>query len=206
MVRYADDFNHHRPLARAVGGESPTRDNDLSREAWSEPLKEKTKITHIEVKFDFLGANVRKYGRKLLIAVQGQRPRPATGGSRSDPNPEAATAPDLIKQLNKRLKGWANSQRHLPQSGLPVRRSMHLQSSMAMGKEKASREGKAGVKRGISARASPSLDLHRAYAEEGWTWGSRDLLRVSSVSTGMLKYGQKQRSSTAFWSTSASDG
>jgi RNA-directed DNA polymerase len=67
MVRYADDFvitgrskelleQDVRPIVEAFLG---ARGLELS--------KEKTRITHIQEGFDFLGQNVRKYGDKLLI-------------------------------------------------------------------------------------------------------------------------------------------
>ncbi|OYV84542.1 MAG: hypothetical protein B7Z63_06760, partial [Ignavibacteriae bacterium 37-53-5] len=67
MVRYADDFvitgrskelleQDVRPVVEAF---LRVRGLELS--------KEKTRITHIQEGFDFLGQNVRKYGDKLLI-------------------------------------------------------------------------------------------------------------------------------------------
>ncbi len=114
VVRYADDFiitgrsreqleEKVLPAIAAFLGERGLR---LS--------PEKTKITHIESGFDFLGANVRKYGRKLLMRPSKDNVlgllRDLRGLVRTQ---RAATALDLIHQLNIRLRGWANSQRHL---------------------------------------------------------------------------------------------
>jgi len=117
VVRYADDFivtgssreqleNKVRPAVEAFLGKRGLR---LS--------EEKTKITSIEDGFDFLGANVRKYGDKLLI-------RPSKRNildflravRRLIRTYRAAKALDLIRQLNSKLRGWANQQKHLVSS------------------------------------------------------------------------------------------
>ena len=117
VVRYADDFiitgssreqleNKVRPAIETFLGERGLR---LS--------EEKTKITSIEDGFDFLGATVRKYKGKLLI-------RPSKRNildflreiRRLIRTQKAATPLDLIRQLNSKLRGWANQQRHLVSS------------------------------------------------------------------------------------------
>jgi len=76
--------------------------------------KEKTKVTQIEAGFDFLGASVRKYGRKLLIKPSRRSVLSLLGELRDLVRTrKAATALDLIRQLNSKLRGWANSQSHL---------------------------------------------------------------------------------------------
>jgi RNA-directed DNA polymerase len=117
VVRYADDFiitgssreqliEKVRPAIEAFLAERGLR---LS--------EEKTKITSIEDGFDFLGATVRKYGDKLLI-------RPSKRNildflrelRRLIRTQRAATALDLIRQLNSKLRGWANQQKYLVSS------------------------------------------------------------------------------------------
>jgi RNA-directed DNA polymerase len=114
VVRYADDFiitgrsreQLEEKVLPAIAAFLDQRGLRLS--------VEKTKITHIEGGFDFLGANVRKYGQKLLIRPSKDNVlgvlREARGIIRTQ---RAATALDLIRQLNSRLRGWANSQKHL---------------------------------------------------------------------------------------------
>ena len=113
FIRYADDFiitgeskelleNEVRPLVEAFLAE---RGLVLS--------KEKTKITHIDEGFDFLGQNIRKYKGKLLIrpsrksVLNFQREVKA----RVD---ELATATqiNLIREVNPIIIGWANYHRH----------------------------------------------------------------------------------------------
>jgi len=76
--------------------------------------QEKTKISHIEDGFDFLGVNIRKYKGKLLM-------QPAKSSVQSflikvretiKSNPTAKTE-NLIRQLNPIIRGWANYHRHV---------------------------------------------------------------------------------------------
>ena len=114
VVRYADDFiitgssreqleNKVRPAVEAFLDERGLR---LS--------EEKTRITSIEDGFDFLGATVRKYRGKLLIRPSKRNILDFVRELRSlIRTQKAATALDLIRQLNSKLRGWANQQRHL---------------------------------------------------------------------------------------------
>lgn len=117
MSRYADDFvitgssrevleHEVRPL---VAGFLAERGLALS------PTK--TRITHIDAGFDFLGQNLRKYGGKLII-----KPSPRSVHSfvkevrdviRKNPT---ATAGGLVMLLNPMIRGWANYHRHVVSS------------------------------------------------------------------------------------------
>ncbi|MCH7756761.1 group II intron reverse transcriptase/maturase, partial [Patescibacteria group bacterium] len=79
--------------------------------------KEKTKITHINEGFDFLGANVRKYKSKLLIKPS---KRNAVGFVRSIREfirrARSITTVEFIRALNRKVRGWAHAFRHLVSS------------------------------------------------------------------------------------------
>lgn len=112
-VRYADDFvvtafskeileNTVRPIIIA-----------FLKERGLELSIEKTKITHIDEGFDFLGFNVRKYGDKLLI-------KPAKKGIKTFLDSIrktiktlcAAKTENVIRPLNDKIRGWTNYYRN----------------------------------------------------------------------------------------------
>ena len=114
FIRYADDFvvtcddkdfitSHILPVIKSFLAQ---RGLMLS--------EEKTKITHIDEGFDFLGQNVRKYNGKLLI-------KPSKGAIKSlltkvrDISRECRghNAEVLVRRLNPVLRGWANYHRHV---------------------------------------------------------------------------------------------
>lgn len=114
MVRYADDFiitgnskewleNEVKPVVVAFLAE---RGLVLS--------PEKTKVTHIEEGFDFLGWNIRKYNGKLLM-----KPSKANVKAHLDKIREVikgnktAKQVNLIRLLNPILRGWANYHCHV---------------------------------------------------------------------------------------------
>lgn len=75
---------------------------------------EKTRLTHINEGFDFLGFNVRKYSRKLLI-----KPVKSSVETFLDEirwfikSNKAARSVNLIQSLNRKIRGWANFYCHV---------------------------------------------------------------------------------------------
>ncbi len=114
MVRYADDF--------VVTCSSPVILENIVRpaiisflvERGLELSMEKTKITHIEHGFDFLGQNVRKYNGKLLI-----KPSKASVSSIKSKikdiisNNKSCKTESLIRMLNPVIRGWCNYHKHI---------------------------------------------------------------------------------------------
>lgn len=112
-VRYADDFaitgsskevleNQVKPLVREF---LKVRGLELS--------EEKTRITHVEEGFDFLGWNVRKYKGKLLIKPSKENVKAFLRKVRKTVGANKTTKQaDLIKMLNPVLRGWANYHKH----------------------------------------------------------------------------------------------
>ena len=76
--------------------------------------EEKTRITHIETGFDFLGQNIRKYRGKLLIKPSTKNVQAFLSKVRTIIKAnKAAKAGHLILQLNPIIRGWAHYHRHV---------------------------------------------------------------------------------------------
>jgi RNA-directed DNA polymerase len=116
-VRYADDFvitgcskelleNQVKPVVREF---LKARGLELS--------EEKTRVTHVEEGFDFLGWNVRKYKGKLLIKPSKDNVKAFLRKVRTivETNKTMEQA-NLIKRLNPVLRGWANYHKHVVSS------------------------------------------------------------------------------------------
>jgi RNA-directed DNA polymerase len=114
FVRYADDFiitgDSRELLAEKVQPliEEFLRIRGLSLSA------EKTKISHIDTGFDFLGFNIRKYKDKLLIKPAKSSISRLKGKVREliMMNKTIKTS-ILIRELNPLLRGWGNNFRHV---------------------------------------------------------------------------------------------
>jgi len=114
LVRYADDFlitgtseellrDQVRPLvAHFLEG----RGLELSHE--------KTRITHVEEGFDFLGQNVRRYRNgKVLTKPSSQSVKTFLSKIRETiDNSGSLTAGELIRRLNQQIKGWTMYHRY----------------------------------------------------------------------------------------------
>lgn len=109
FIRYADDFiitgNSKELLENEV---KPLVENFL-KERGLELSPEKTKITHINDGFDFLGWNFRKYDSKLLIKPSKESVKSILGKVKEilDSNKTAKTE-NVISLLNPVITGWAN--------------------------------------------------------------------------------------------------
>jgi RNA-directed DNA polymerase len=113
VVRYADDFvitgdskeileNEVRPWVEAF---LAVRGLQLS--------ETKTRMTHIDEGFDFLGWNFRKYSEKLLIKPSKKNVQTFYRKvSETISGNKTVTHEDLIRLLNQMLRGWA--QYHSP--------------------------------------------------------------------------------------------
>lgn len=74
----------------------------------------KTKITHIEEGFDFLGFNIRKYKGKLLIKPSLKSVNRFLNNIREIiEKSKGLTAEQLISKLNPKIRGWCNYFRHV---------------------------------------------------------------------------------------------
>jgi len=109
FVRYADDFICTASSKEILEQRVQTIIVKFLRERGLELSIEKTKITHIDEGFDFLGFNLRKYKGKILI-------KPAKKGIKAFleviretiHSMRAVTTEELILALNPKIQGWAN--------------------------------------------------------------------------------------------------
>lgn len=114
IIRYADDFIVTGRTKELLETKVKPLIEEHLKERGLELSQEKTKITHIEEGFDFLGQNVRKYNGKLII-------KPSTKNIKNfleqvretiNTNP-TAKAGNLVVMLNPIIRGWANYHRHV---------------------------------------------------------------------------------------------
>lgn len=117
LVRYADDFViTGKTKEQLETGVLPLVENFL-KERGLELSREKTRVTHINEGFDFLGQNVRKYSGKILIKPSRKSIKKFLSNVREVIKAnKSAKAGDLITYLNPMLKGWANYHRHVVSS------------------------------------------------------------------------------------------
>ena len=75
---------------------------------------EKTKITHINEGFDFLGMNIRKYNSKLIIKPAKSSVKRFLADIRDIiKHNKTAKTENLIHLLNPKIRGWSNYYRHV---------------------------------------------------------------------------------------------
>jgi len=117
MIRYADDFIITGRTKQLLESEVKPLVTEFFKIRGLELSQEKTRITHIEEGFDFLGQNVRKYNGKLLIKPSGKNVRVFLDKVRGviKANKQATTG-GLIALLNPIIRGWAHYHRHVVSS------------------------------------------------------------------------------------------
>ncbi len=114
LVRYADDFIITGATKEVLENEVKPLVEEFLKIRGLELSQEKTKITHIEKGFDFLGQNIRKYDGKLLIKPSKKNIKAFLDNVREKVKEnKTAKQANLIKLLNPVIRGWANYHRHV---------------------------------------------------------------------------------------------
>lgn len=114
VISYADDFV-------ITGATKAVLENKVMpvvvaflKERGLELSTEKTKITHVDDGFDFLGFTIRKYKGKLIIKPSKKSIKAFLGNIRSVIKTNATVkTEELIRQLNPMISGWSNYYRHV---------------------------------------------------------------------------------------------
>lgn len=109
FVRYADDFICTAKSRETLETKVQPAIIEFLKERGLELSLEKTKITHINDGFDFLGFNIRKYKEKLLIKPSDASVKKFTEGLRETIQKLGNFSTDkLIACLNSKIRGWTN--------------------------------------------------------------------------------------------------
>jgi RNA-directed DNA polymerase len=114
LVRYADDFIITGDTKELLENEVRPLIAEFLRERGLELSEEKTKISHIDDGFDFLGSGIRKYKGKLMT-----RPAKSSVASVREKirgivrRHRTAKTENLIYQLNPVIRGWAVHYKHV---------------------------------------------------------------------------------------------
>jgi len=114
LVRYADDFIITGTSKELLRHKVMPLVAHFLRERGLELSHEKTRITHIDDGFDFLGQTIRRYPcGKVLVKPSRKNVRTFLGKIKETiQNAGSWTAGELIQRLNQQIKGWTMFHRH----------------------------------------------------------------------------------------------
>jgi RNA-directed DNA polymerase len=114
LVRYADDFIITAKSKELLEEEVLPLVRDFMTRRGLELSPDKTRTTHIEDGFDFLGQNIRKYKGKFIIKPSKKNLKAVLDKIRKEVKAnKTTTAGYLITQLNPIIRGWANYHQHI---------------------------------------------------------------------------------------------
>ena len=109
FVRYADDFICTAKSKEILENKVLPAITEFLKDRGLELSIEKTKITHIDEGFDFLGFNIRKYRGKLLIKPSNASIKKFSESLREVIKDLGNTSTiKLIASLNSKIRGWTN--------------------------------------------------------------------------------------------------
>ena len=109
LVRYADDFVITGISKELLENEIKPLVEEFLAQRGLVLSQEKTRITHIEEGFDFLGQNIRKYNGKILIKPSKKSVLTFLEGIRETiKGNKMVTQDKLIDKLNPKIRGWVN--------------------------------------------------------------------------------------------------
>jgi RNA-directed DNA polymerase len=114
LVRYADDLIVTARSRELLETQVRPLIEQFLQERGLELSDHKTRITHINEGFDFLGQNVRRYNGKLIIKPSKKNKHGYLEKVRRIIRTcRVAPAGEVIRRLNPVIRGWANYHRHV---------------------------------------------------------------------------------------------
>jgi RNA-directed DNA polymerase len=114
IVRYADDFIITGPSKEALEQKVLPAVQAFLKERGLALAPDKTRLTHIDEGFDFLGQNVRKYQGKLFTKPAKKNLHTFLGNIRQTVKTlRQAKAEKVINVLNPKILGWCNYHRYI---------------------------------------------------------------------------------------------
>ncbi len=114
LIRFADDFVITGSSRELLENEVKPIVEAFLKERGLELSEEKTRITHVEEGFDFLGQHIRRYSGKVLVKPSRKSIHTFLSKVRKViKDNEQATAGHLVVQLNPIIRGWTNYHRHV---------------------------------------------------------------------------------------------
>jgi RNA-directed DNA polymerase len=128
LVRYADDFIITAESKEILELEIMPFLKEFLRERGLTLSEEKTKITHIDEGFDFLGFNIRKYNNGVLLIKPSkdsqkefqEKIKEVMNAHKSIPHES------LIRLLNPIITGWANYYQHCSTAKVFQKMDFHI--------------------------------------------------------------------------------
>ncbi len=114
VVRYADDFIITGASPEILQDEIKPDVERFLRERGLMLSAEKTKLSHIDNGFNFLGVNVRKYQQKLLIQPEDEKSQTLLNKVRAFLSKHRGIAFNvMLLKLNRIVRGWAYAYRRV---------------------------------------------------------------------------------------------
>jgi RNA-directed DNA polymerase len=113
LCRYADDFIVTGSSKELLQEQVLPTIKQFLLERGLQISEEKTRISHIEEGFDFLGQNTRKYGEKLLTTPSKKSLLNLTEKLSATIKNYGGHAAELINRINPIVRGWCNYHRFI---------------------------------------------------------------------------------------------
>lgn len=127
LIRFADDFVITGCSKELLETEVKPVVERFLRERGLKLSPDKTRVTHIDDGFDFLGQNIRKYNGKLKVKPSTRSVQTFLGKVRATIKQNQHFSPGLlILKLNPIIRGWANYHRHAASRKTFVRMSHEI--------------------------------------------------------------------------------